>query len=58
VQFGTVFRPVLREGRTLTAIGASIGVATIVVVGIALAATVIPAYRAARLDPARVLRSG
>jgi len=58
VQFGTVFRLVLREGRTLTAIGASIGVATIVVVGIALAATVIPAYRAARLDPARVLRSG
>jgi len=58
VQFGTVFWLVLREGRTLTAIGASIGVATIVVVGIALAATVIPAYRAARLDPARVLRSG
>jgi putative ABC transport system permease protein len=33
-----------------------LGAATAVVVGIALMATMIPAYRAARLDPARVLR--
>jgi putative ABC transport system permease protein len=33
-----------------------LGVATMVVVGIALVATMMPAYRAARLDPARVLR--
>ena len=33
-----------------------LGVATILVVGIALVATLIPAYRAARLSPARVLR--
>lgn len=33
-----------------------LGAATALVVGIALLATVIPAYRAARLDPARVLR--
>ena len=34
-----------------------LGAATVVVAGIALVATVIPAYRAARLDPARVLWS-
>lgn len=33
-----------------------LGAATILVSGIALVATVIPAYRAARLDPSRVLR--
>jgi putative ABC transport system permease protein len=33
-----------------------LGAATLLVTGIALVATVIPAYRAARLDPARVLR--
>jgi putative ABC transport system permease protein len=33
-----------------------LGAATILVSGIALVATIIPAYRAARLDPARVLR--
>jgi predicted permease len=33
-----------------------LGAATMLVTGIALAATVIPAYRASRLDPARVLR--
>ena len=33
-----------------------LGAATTLVVGIALVATMIPAYRAARLDPARVLR--
>ena len=33
-----------------------LGVATVVVVGVALLATVIPAYRAARLDPSHVLR--
>jgi predicted permease len=33
-----------------------LGVATLVVVSIALLATVIPAYRCARLDPGRVLR--
>ena len=33
-----------------------LGVATTLVVGIALVATMIPAYRAARLDPSRVLR--
>ena len=32
-----------------------LGAAAALVVGIALLATVIPAYRAARLDPARVL---
>jgi putative ABC transport system permease protein len=34
-----------------------LGAATVLVIGIALVATLIPAYRAARLDPARVLRS-
>jgi ABC-type lipoprotein release transport system permease subunit len=33
-----------------------LGLATMLVVGIALGATLIPAYRAARLSPARVLR--
>ena len=33
-----------------------LGLATVVVVGIAFIATLIPAYRAAQLDPARVLR--
>jgi ABC-type antimicrobial peptide transport system permease subunit len=33
-----------------------LGAATFLVIGIALVATLIPAYRAARLDPARVLR--
>lgn len=33
-----------------------LGAATTLVIGIALLATMIPAYRAARLDPARVLR--
>ena len=33
-----------------------LGAAAVLVVGIALVATLIPAYRAARLDPARVLR--
>ena len=33
-----------------------LGAAAVLVVGIALIATLIPAYRAARLDPARVLR--
>ena len=33
-----------------------LGAATLLVIGIALVATVIPAYRAARLEPARVLR--
>jgi putative ABC transport system permease protein len=33
-----------------------LGGATIIVVGIALLATMIPAYRSARLDPAKVLR--
>jgi predicted permease len=33
-----------------------LGAATLFVVGIAVAATVIPAYRGSRLDPARVLR--
>ena len=33
-----------------------LGAATIVVVGIALLATVVPAYRAARIDPSRTLR--
>jgi ABC-type antimicrobial peptide transport system permease subunit len=79
-----VFRLVLREGRTMAAIGAAIGVAVAylagrvvssrlyeisasdpivlggaaaLVVAIALLATVVPAWRAARLDPARVLWS-
>jgi ABC-type antimicrobial peptide transport system permease subunit len=81
---GTVFRLMLRQGRTMAIVGATIGLvvayvsgrivtaslyevrasdpiilgaATVVVAGIALVATVIPAYRAARLDPARVLWS-
>jgi putative ABC transport system permease protein len=33
-----------------------LGVATVIVVSVALLATVIPAYRAARLDPSHVLR--
>jgi len=33
-----------------------LGTATMVVAGIALLATVIPAYRAAQLDPSRTLR--
>jgi ABC-type lipoprotein release transport system permease subunit len=33
-----------------------LGAATTLVVGIALLATMVPAYRAARIDPARVLR--
>jgi ABC-type antimicrobial peptide transport system permease subunit len=33
-----------------------LGAATVLVVGLALVATMIPAYRAARLDPARALR--
>jgi ABC-type lipoprotein release transport system permease subunit len=33
-----------------------LGGATLIVVGIALLATSIPAYRSARLDPAKVLR--
>jgi ABC-type antimicrobial peptide transport system permease subunit len=33
-----------------------LGIATMLVVAMALVATVIPAYRASRLDPARVLR--
>jgi ABC-type antimicrobial peptide transport system permease subunit len=33
-----------------------LGAASTLVVGIALLATIIPAYRAARLDPARALR--
>jgi putative ABC transport system permease protein len=33
-----------------------LGVATSLVVGIALVATIVPAYRAGRIDPARVLR--
>jgi ABC-type antimicrobial peptide transport system permease subunit len=33
-----------------------LGGATVVVIAIATAATMIPAYRASRLDPARVLR--
>jgi ABC-type antimicrobial peptide transport system permease subunit len=72
----------MRQGRTLAAAGASIGLvsaylagrvvanqlyrvsasdplilggAAAVVVAITLAATVIPAWRASRLDPARVL---
>jgi putative ABC transport system permease protein len=79
-----VFRLVLREARTMAAIGAAIGVAVAylagrvvssrlyeisasdpiilggaaaLVVAIALLATVVPAWRAARLDPARVLWS-
>ena len=78
----SVFRLVMRQGRTLAALGASIGLvgahlggrvvsnqlyqvsasdplilgaATVVVIGITLVATVIPAWRASRLDPARVL---
>ena len=81
---GKVFRLMLRQGRTMAIVGATIGLvvayvsgrivtaslyevrasdpiilgaATVVVAGIALVATVIPAYRAARLDPARVLWS-
>jgi putative ABC transport system permease protein len=77
-----VFWLVLKQGRTMAAVGAAIGLivaylsgrivssrlydvrasdpmilgaATVLVVGIALLATVIPAYRAARLNPARVL---
>jgi predicted permease len=77
-----VFWLVLRQGRTMTAIGATIGLiaaylsgrvvssqlyevqasdptiltaATALVVVIALIASAIPAYRASRLDPARVL---
>jgi putative ABC transport system permease protein len=80
---GHVFWLVLRQGRTLAAAGASIGLvvaylsgravasrlyevraadpvilgaATTLVTAIAIVATVIPAYRAARLDPARVFR--
>lgn len=79
---GNVFWLVLKQGRTMAAVGAAIGLvvayfsgrvvasqlyevrasdpmilgaATVLVAGIALVATVIPAYRAARLDPARVL---
>jgi ABC-type antimicrobial peptide transport system permease subunit len=79
---GNVFWLVFKQGRTMAAVGAAIGLvvaylsgrivssrlyevrasdpmilgaATALVVGIALLATVIPAYRAARLDPARVL---
>jgi predicted permease len=79
---GSVFRLMLKQGRTMAVAGAAIGLlvaylagrvvstrlyevrasdpiilgaATALVVGIALLATVIPAYRAARLDPARVL---
>ena len=33
-----------------------LGAATLLVIVIAIVATVIPAYRAARLEPARVLR--
>ncbi len=78
-----VFWLMLKQGRTLTAIGATIGLvvaylsgryvssrlyevsaadplvlgaAAVIVVVIALLATTIPAWRAARLDPARVLR--
>jgi predicted permease len=80
---GNVFWLVLRQGRTLTLIGAVIGLgvaylagqlvsnrlyalpisehsilaaATLVVVVIAAIATMIPAFRASRLDPSRVLR--
>jgi predicted permease len=80
---GQVFRLVLKEGRTLTLIGAVIGlgvayaagrvvssqVASVqasdwrilsssvaVVVVIAFLATTVPAFRASRLDPAKVLR--
>ena len=78
-----VFLLVLNQGRTLTVIGAAIGLAvaylagrivssrlyevsasdpwilggaTALVVAIALSATAIPAFRASRLDPSRVLR--
>jgi putative ABC transport system permease protein len=81
---GHVFWLVLGQGRTLTIIGAAIGIAvafvagqiissrlyevhasdptilgfaTLLVAGIALVATTIPAYRASRTDPSRVLRS-
>lgn len=81
---GNVFWLVLKQGRTMAAVGAAIGLvvaylsgrivsswlyevrasdpmilgaAAALVVGIALLATVIPAYRASRLDPARVLWS-
>jgi predicted permease len=81
---GTVFMLVLKQGRTLTLIGAAIGIgaaylagqyvssklyalptsehsilaaATLVVVTIAIVATMIPAFRASRLDPSRVLRT-
>jgi len=81
---GSVFRLMLRQGRTMAAIGAAIGVlaaylagrvvssrlyevsasdpivlsgAAALVIAIALLATVIPAWRVARLDPARVLWS-
>jgi len=80
---GDVFRLVLRQGRTLVAAGAVIGLAlsyaagrliasriyavrandpwilgaaAAVVVVIALLATMVPAYRASRLEPARALR--
>jgi ABC-type antimicrobial peptide transport system permease subunit len=79
---GSVFWLMLKQGRTMAAAGAAIGIvvafisgqivsswlyevrasdpmilgaATALVVGIALVASLIPAYRAARLDPARVL---
>jgi putative ABC transport system permease protein len=80
---GQVFWLTMKQGRTLAACGATIGLATafasgrlvsswlyevrasdpailgaatIVVSSIALLATMLPAYRAARLNPARVLR--
>jgi predicted permease len=80
---GQVFRLVLSQGRTLTLIGAAIGLgiaylagrvvsnrlyavrasdpfvlgaAVILVAGIALLATTIPAFRSSRLDASRVLR--
>ena len=80
---GHVFWLTLKQGRTLAAVGAAIGVvaayasgrlisswlyevqasdptilgaATTLVGGIALLATMVPAARAARIDPSRVLR--
>jgi ABC-type antimicrobial peptide transport system permease subunit len=80
---GQVFRLMLRQGRMLAAVGATIGLATAyaagrlvssslyevrasdpvilglattIVVVITLLATMMPAFRAAHLDPARTLR--
>jgi putative ABC transport system permease protein len=80
---GQIFWLTLKQGRTLAAIGATLGLlaaygsgrlisswlyevrasdpailaaAATIVAGIALLATMVPAYRAAHLDPAKVLR--